>query len=63
MRRVLGAYAIGKAGLGNGKASASVIAVTSSVEQVFVILGKLTQEFGSSSETVPVESAEPELTA
>lgn len=49
MRKVRAAYLSGEHPLGDREAAGSVIAVTTSVEQVFVILDKLAQEFSHSS--------------
>lgn len=48
MRKVRTVYASGDGATRGEGESGSFIAVTSSVEQVFLILGKLTEEFGSS---------------
>ena len=50
MRKVRAAYSSGEHPLGDREATGSVIAVTSSVEQVFVILDKLAREFDNSPE-------------
>lgn len=49
MREVRAAYTGSAQAPGDREASGPIIAVTSSVEQVFVILGKLAQEFSDSS--------------
>ena len=50
MRKVRAAYSSGEHPHGDREATGSVIAVTSSVEQVFVILDKLAREFDNSPE-------------
>ena len=49
MRNVRAVYTSGELVPGDTEVSGSVIAFTSSVEQVFLILGKLAEEFGNSS--------------
>ena len=49
MRKVRAAYLSGEHPLGDRETTGSVIAVTSSVEQVFVILDKLAREFENTS--------------
>ena len=49
MRKVRAVYTDGKLAPGNPEATGSLIAVTSSVEQVFLMLGRLAEEFCNSS--------------
>lgn len=58
MRKVRESYAGNGHAPGAGEASGSVIALTSAVEQVFLILGMLAQEFGKSSANAAGNGAE-----
>lgn len=59
MRKVREAYAGDERASSHGEAFGSVIAVTSAVEQVFLILGMLAQEFGKYSATGNAPEGEP----
>ena len=61
MRKVRAAYTSGELARGNPEATGSLIAVTSSVEQVFLILGRLAEEFSNSSAMAARDQAKADV--